>query len=192
VSHRASRRSTRVAAVLALALVAAFAAARVSHGAATINARQLAIASTCGVERWKVKTLQDKPTLQAAQPTTIAALIAQPKPSPLPATRSPFEFGQYRVVAQVTQLIREDDQDLHLVLEDALGNTMIAEAPLAACDRRASPDQRTRMKTARAAVRVREKAEITGVVFFDFNHGQTGVAPNLIELHPIVKFRCLA
>jgi hypothetical protein len=30
------------------------------------------------------------------------------------------------------------------------------------------------------------------VAFFDFKHGQTGVAPNVIELHPILKFRCLS
>jgi hypothetical protein len=33
---------------------------------------------------------------------------------------------------------------------------------------------------------------VTGVAFFDFKHGQTGVAPNAIELHPILGFRCLA
>ena len=31
-------------------------------------------------------------------------------------------------------------------------------------------------------------ATITGVGFFDFKHGQTGVAPNAIELHPVVGF----
>jgi len=31
-----------------------------------------------------------------------------------------------------------------------------------------------------------------GVAFFDFPHGQTGVAPNAIELHPILGFRCLS
>jgi hypothetical protein len=28
----------------------------------------------------------------------------------------------------------------------------------------------------------------TGVGFFDIPHGQTGVAPNAIELHPVLKF----
>jgi hypothetical protein len=28
---------------------------------------------------------------------------------------------------------------------------------------------------------------VTGVGFFDFLHGQTGVAPNGIELHPVLK-----
>ena len=31
-------------------------------------------------------------------------------------------------------------------------------------------------------------ATLTGVGFFDIPHGQTGVAPNAIELHPVLKF----
>ena len=45
---------------------------------------------------------------------------------------------------------------------------------------------------ARAAARVCTRADVTGVAFFDYDHGQTGVAPNAIELHPILVFRCLA
>jgi hypothetical protein len=48
------------------------------------------------------------------------------------------------------------------------------------------------MRTARAAVRLCARAQVTGVAFFDFKHGQTGVAPNAIELHPILAFRCLS
>jgi hypothetical protein len=32
---------------------------------------------------------------------------------------------------------------------------------------------------------------VTGVAFFDFLHGQTGVAPTGIELQPILSFACL-
>jgi len=35
------------------------------------------------------------------------------------------------------------------------------------------------------------EARVTGVAFFDFDHGQTRVAPNAIELHPILGFSCL-
>ena len=31
-------------------------------------------------------------------------------------------------------------------------------------------------------------ATVTGVGFFDIPHGQTGIAPNAIELHPVLKF----
>ena len=47
------------------------------------------------------------------------------------------------------------------------------------------------MALARLLVRVCARAKITGVAFFDFKHGQTGVAPNGIELHPLLGFHCL-
>jgi hypothetical protein len=37
--------------------------------------------------------------------------------------------------------------------------------------------------------RLRGTATITGVGFFDYQHGQTGVAPNAIELHPVLGFK---
>lgn len=69
---------------------------------------------------------------------------------------------------------------------------MITEAPLPACAPRATALRRTQMAEARAAVGLCDHAVITGVAFFDFQHGQTGVAPNAIELHPILAFRCQA
>jgi Peptidase family S58 len=32
------------------------------------------------------------------------------------------------------------------------------------------------------------EVDVTGVGFFDFAHGQTGLAPNCIELHPVLAF----
>jgi hypothetical protein len=43
-----------------------------------------------------------------------------------------------------------------------------------------------------AAAGVCSSAEIVGVAFFDFFHNQDGIAPNQIELHPILSFKCLA
>jgi hypothetical protein len=43
------------------------------------------------------------------------------------------------------------------------------------------------MTAARTHVRLCARARVTGVAFFDFNHGQTGVAPNAIELHPVLQ-----
>jgi len=48
------------------------------------------------------------------------------------------------------------------------------------------------MRNAWSLVRPRTRARIVGVAFFDYKHGQTGVAPNAIELHPILAFACLA
>jgi hypothetical protein len=116
--------------------------------------------SLCGVERWKVKTLQDRPSLLPVQTVTIAYLISRTKPVPLPGDRAPFERHQFKVTAQVTKVIGEDDGDNHLVLQDGAGNTMIAEAPTSSCNSDATAYRRNQMAQARAAVTVCTKAEV--------------------------------
>jgi hypothetical protein len=68
---------------------------------------------------------------------------------------------------------------------------MIAEAPSPSCDPHAPALYRREIAAARARVRLCSRARVTGVAFFDYRHGQTGVAPNAIELHPLLGFRCL-
>ena len=145
----------------------------------------------CGVERWTVKTLQDRPSLLPVKRTTVAYLISRPRPANLATARLPFERHVFQVIAAVVLVRAEADSDLHLVLQ-AGGNHMIAEAPSPLCDIRATPARHTQMAVARAAVRLCAMALVTGVAFFDFDHGQTGVAPNAIELHPVLGFRCLS
>jgi len=84
----------------------------------------------------------------------------------------------------------EADGDLHLVLSDGT-RTMIAESPSPSCVSGATPTRRRQMARARRRVQLCAKARVSGVAFFDFKHGQTGVAPNAIELHPVLAFRCL-
>jgi hypothetical protein len=143
----------------------------------------------CGVERWTVKTLQDRPRLFPVKTVTLAYLVTRPAPSNVPYTRLPFERQVFRVTAAVTLVRPEADQDLHLVLTDGR-RTMIAESPTVSCAARSTLSLRKQMSRARAAVRVCSKATVTGVAFFDFHHGQTGVAPNAIELHPLLGFAC--
>jgi hypothetical protein len=78
---------------------------------------------------------------------------------------------------------------------------MIVEFPAVTCASSATTGAKTRMKNARNAfiaacgmpgdssfTQLTGKATIRGVGFFDFLHGQTGVAPNGIELHPVIRF----
>jgi hypothetical protein len=97
----------------------------------------------------------------------------------------------------------EDDSDIHLVVADPSNaqHTMIVEFPNAGCVRRAGPTSRRRMARARTALMhacgpashgsfrlLTGTATIGGVAFFDVIHGQRGVAPNGIELHPALSF----
>lgn len=133
--------------------------------------------------------MQDRPALLPVQRTTVLALTNRPAPSPLPDTRLPFEHHVFRVVAQVVLIRKEADHDYHLVLQ-AQGRTMIAEAADPACAPQAFPLRRRQMAGVRRVIRLC-RAVIVGVAFFDFQHGQTGVARNGIELHPILGLRCL-
>jgi hypothetical protein len=69
---------------------------------------------------------------------------------------------------------------------------MITEAPATGCTRGATMVARAEMARVRRTVRLCRHAVVTGVVFFDYLHGQDYVAPNGIELHPILAFHCLS
>jgi hypothetical protein len=109
---------------------------------------------------------------------------------------SPWETTQWVLNATLTLYKLESDSDYHLVLQDAGGLTMIVEIPSPTCVGAGSPflpgitnarnefnakfTATTSFQTANIPVKV------TGVGMFDFLHGQTGVAPNGIELHPVL------
>ena len=157
-------------------------------------------AGACGTERWAVKTGTDAAAVQVdtthVQDSTVTALGAVPRPTD-PTTRVPgVETTVYRIRATLTSYKLESDSDLHLVLSAGAGHTMIGEIPSPHCD--AGSAFATPIATARAAfdthlreedgfVSDGESVTLTGVGFFDFDHGQRGVAPNAIELHPVLS-----
>lgn len=176
-----------------------------SQGGSSTEADQEALVGSCGVERWSVKTGTDADAglinLQTSTQTTIAALISLPAPATLPSNNriKPTETTIFRLQATLTEYKLEPDSDYHLVLSDGSGNTMISEIPSPSCVGSSSPllpgiqnarsefDARytatSRFQTANIPV------SITGVGFFDFVHGQTGVASNGIELHTILDIQ---
>jgi len=144
----------------------------------------------CGFERWTVKTLQDRPRLLRNRLTTVHYLDTRPAPASIPDTRLPFERHIFTVIARVTFVREEADSDYHLGLTEH-GSQMIGETPAHWCTRHATARRREQMQQARRAAKSCARARVTGVAFFDFDHGQTGVAPNAIELHPLLAFHCL-
>ncbi len=161
-----------------------------------------ALFAQCGVERWSVKTGTDadvsKVNLNAPTNTTITAMRAFTAPNPIPPNNriTGPETTLWVINATLTLFKLESDSDYHLVIQDASGNTMITEIPSPSCVGAGSPflpgitnarsefDARftatTSFQTANIPVKV------TGVGMFDFLHGQTGVAPNGVELHAVL------
>jgi hypothetical protein len=167
-----------------------------------------ATAFACGTERWAVKTATDPDAAQVTtdpEPATIGELTALPAPADpnsRPASRfSPTELTTYIVSGILAVIKREEDEDYHLVLADPSnsGITMIVEAPNPHCAEGSPflPD----ITATRAAIdqefgpiegRREPNVPVTtaGIALFDILHGQEGVAPNGIELHPLrsIKF----
>jgi hypothetical protein len=157
----------------------------------------------CGVERWSIKTGTDSGAssinLSSYVSTTIYNMLQSVHPSTLPATTriAPRETTQYQLSGTLTKYAKESDSDYHLVIKDSAGRTMIVEIPAPNCVGSGSPfgpgvtnarrqfDARftatSTFKTTSTAVTVR------GVGFWDFLHGQTGVAPNGIEIHSVLN-----
>lgn len=165
----------------------------------------------CGQERWKVKTSADKDAQRVnftPEVTTISVLTALPAPTraELDAhadTRFPAELKTYTVTAYLVGFKLESDEDFHIVLADvgAPTKTMIAEMPSGDCVPESLKGNSMQMRAlfqksfGRATPRLKHllarkiKLEVTGVGFFDFLHGQTGVAPNGFELHRVLSWK---
>jgi len=161
----------------------------------------------CGIERWPVKTMVDA-ARDSVDLAPIAATIDSLRRLPAPDVRhapdraAPAEYRLFMVRAVVLGWKRESDSDIHIVLA-APGDTtktMIAEIPSLGCIRRAPSQIQAGVEQARRAATNElgtptpkfkrfprhPIAIVTGVGFFDFIHGQTGVAPNGVELHPVL------
>jgi hypothetical protein len=158
-------------------------------------------ASGCGIERWAVKTLTD-PGANAVNLTpvdsTVGKLVAFPAPVSPTDRVAPIETTTYRISVTMDAFKMEADSDVHLAVHDQAGHTMIVEFPSPSCDQ--GSVAATQIAAARNAFLkaagqpsssyqpVTGTATIEGIGFFDKLHGQRGVAPNGIELHPATKF----
>jgi hypothetical protein len=160
--------------------------------------------SHCGTERWSIKTGTDAdaslinltapPTL-----TTVGALTSLTPPNPIPPTHRvrPVETTTYTLSGALVAFKLEADSDYHLVIANG-DRTMIVEIPLPSYVSPGPDLLRAGIATARQEFQARYQpgpsiqhvnvpVTVTGVGFFDFLHGQYGVAPNGIELHSVLN-----
>jgi hypothetical protein len=165
----------------------------------------------CGTERWAVKTLSDEDRLRVnlkPVPSTVGQLIALPRQDLLPGNgrAAPVELTTYQIRAVLLEVRDENDHDIHLVVADPTdrSKTMIAEIVDPGCSGATESPQEPDFKRVREdssllfgapvagsppPIKIGDTVEITGVGFFDFEHGASGAAPNVIELHPVLGIR---
>jgi hypothetical protein len=149
----------------------------------------------CGTDRAPVKNLLDRPHLFAPSPATVEELLVLKPPAwSRRARRRQIERMVVTVDVDVFDIRTEEDGDLHVVIATPGGKGMIAEFPLAECT--AGSPFGEQMHDARATLldlvrRPFKRLRLTGVIFFDKIHGQIGVAPNGVELHPVLKVEAL-
>lgn len=165
----------------------------------------LSIALACGTERWPVKTGADRDVGKVSadpQDSTIAELTdlhAPPNPNSRKSSRFAPELKTYRIKAVLTLIKKEADEDYHIVIADPDDEelTMIVESVAPGCtkgsrftqqikDVRTALDQKFGTVGKKKKTNLKIPVTVTGIGFFDPIHGQEGVAPNGVELHPIL------
>ncbi|MHB8261957.1 MAG: T9SS type A sorting domain-containing protein [Bacteroidia bacterium] len=159
--------------------------------------------SNCGgVERWSVKVLTDalaSTVVFTPIPTSIAHLVAivTPTPSSTMPRYQPVEDSTYIVTCNITIKKAESDSDYHLVLSNG-SQTLIGEIPDPICSSVAASPYASQFQACRNFINAHiargnvysvsiPPVTVTGVAFVDPPHGQTGAAPNNLELHPILN-----
>ena len=155
----------------------------------------------CGVERWRVKILadQDRDLVNwSPETTSVRALRRLPMPRhAYPAARRipPYELVLYRVHAIVRQILPEPDGDWHVILADPdhVEETLVAEIPDSSCALGSGHEaEYAQARRSLRGVPRHALVELDGIGFFDFLHGQRGMAPNGFELHPVIAIRSLS
>jgi hypothetical protein len=160
--------------------------------------------TSCGVERWDIKTGCDAAAtsidLNDAIDTTIADLRTLDPPPDIrhfQGRAAGVEDQVWVVEARLKLYKSESDKDYHLVIKTGQ-KSMIAEIPRPSCVVSSSPfhaaiqDLRDCFETffnhKKSKKNLNILVRVTGVGFFDIPHStpQTGHAPNDIELHPVL------
>jgi hypothetical protein len=130
-----------------------------------------------------------------------------PPPRSLTSTtprQRPTEFRTIRIQVDLKEAKVESDLDVHMIVasSSAPTKTMILEFPDIRCEGAARSYRKLAIKRARSHLLhacgpigdrhfkdLDGNATITGVGFWDHVIGQKGVAPNGIELHPVLGFK---
>jgi hypothetical protein len=157
-----------------------------------------------GKERWEQKILIDDETSNIKTRPVITTIESLNSISTAAynikgeTARQDIEKQIYKIKGCfITHAILENDNDLHLVIEDGHNHTMVAEIPDIKCKEAKSSEYIDDFRQARNLflkyqnVFNQYRFDVTGVLFIDKKHAKppTGNAGNNIELHPVIALK---
>lgn len=156
----------------------------------------------CGGEKlWEVKVLRDLGADSLVRDKKLSSVkqlnLIDTEMKRYKENRLPFEKKIVTLKnVLIRKVIRENDNDYHLVIQDRNGvYHMIAEIPDPACSDARKSDYASDFKKVRKTMDqygtsfMHYEFELTGVLFRDFDHNQTGAADNNLEIHPVLKLK---
>jgi hypothetical protein len=169
------------------------------------------VAQDCGVKRWSVKTLSDVDTshinFSRTVPSSVHRQINLQRPIASPNSRLESEDTVYSIFCNIICFKKEkDDKDIHLVIEDPITHeTMVAELISSQCSSVLHTSRYEQFKALEEwfTAQVHKPTSkfyylpqplpvhITGIGFYDFVHGQKGMASNGREIHPILSMEII-
>lgn len=162
----------------------------------------------CGVELKAKKTMQDSDVSSVDTKTVSTYTVKQLSGMTAPnradidhaTKRFPIEKQTIKVTGLFIGFKLESDSDFHIVIADPKDRTktMIVEIPSPSCLKGLLAVQAKLMRLAieakygKATPKFKkipnpQTVTVVGIGFIDFIHGQTGVAPDGYELHPVTQ-----
>ena len=169
---------------------------------------QTVISQNCGVERWRIKTLSDNDTVKIDFKKIIISTVHEQVsliPPGKKTTRLDSETKVYSIDCFIVGYKKEsNDKDIHIIIEDIdTDETMVAEIPSYECFEIQKTSRYELFKELQewftknigkptskfVYLEKHIPVTITGVGFFDFNHGQIGMAGNGREIHPVLSIK---
>lgn len=163
-------------------------------------------AQNCGIERWKIKTLSDADTsfidFTNIKKNTVHEQVSLTRSVGKLNTRRPSEEEVYLIECFVIGFVKEKDHDIHIEVKDVnTAETMVIELVNPDCLDAKNTSRYQQLKEVYEAF-INKMGRppstfkyltnpvlitITGVGFWDFLHGQKGMARNGREIHPVLS-----
>lgn len=170
----------------------------------------LASGQECGVERWSIKTLSDTDTAFIHFNNVVRSSVHDQVNMEAPFGRLNDRLASETVVYEIECFVigykKEPDRDIHVIVEDInTDETMVIEIMSPDCPEVKNTSRHKLAielyqwftenigvpRTSFTFLKDHKRINLTGVGFWDYLHGQKGMANNGREIHPVLSMKII-